>query len=348
MWETISVRTISLSKHALEFDDIVLIPKYSELKTRKDADTSFVLKNYIKNIEYKFRIPVCPSSMLCTIDETKAQFLCDNNYFYIMHRFGDTLKFVKKANEEKWEFISISVGVGKNCSDIIHDIKSAGYEVDLICVDVAHGHHFLVKEAIENIRNVFPQVYIVAGNVSTKEGTQDLKDWGADMVKVSIGTGKACITKDKTGFTLPIFTCIQECSEVDVPIMADGGVRSHGDIAKSIVAGSSVNMVGSMFAACIDSPSETICEYPVADSKSDKTFKQPKIYKKYFGSASFENKFLNNLKTENIEGKTVLIEENGKTYEEMLEEIEQDLQSSISYSGGYNIQDLAKTKYRII
>jgi GMP reductase len=178
--------------------------------------------------------------------------------------------------------------------------------------------------------------------------TQDLKDWGADMVKVAIGTGKACITKDKTGFTLPVFTCIQECAEVDVPIMADGGVRCHGDIAKSIVAGSTINMVGSMFAACTDSPADRIIEYPVTDSKSDLEFKKPKLYKKYFGSASYEHKIINNLSVENIEGTTVLVEENGKTYLQMLLEIEQDLQSSISYSGGYNITDLSHTNYRII
>ena len=130
--------------------------------------------------------------------------------------------------------------------------------------------------------------------------------------------------------------------------MADGGVRSHGDIAKSIVAGSVISMVGSMFAACKDSPSEEILDYPVVDSKSDKIFKLPKKYKKYFGSASFENKVLNNLKEENIEGKTVLLEENGKTYEQLLQEIQQDLQSSISYSGGFCIADLSHTKYRII
>ena len=329
-------------ERALGFEDVVLVPRYSELQTRKDAHTKLCVADHI------FKLPVCPSNMICTINENIAKFFSENEYFYIMHRFGNTLKFVKKANEENWKFISISVGVGNNCNAIIDQIKENNYNVNCVCVDVAHGHHILVKEAIKKIKQDLPDVFVIAGNVSTRQGTQDLKDWGADMVKVSIGTGKACITKDKTGFTLPIFTCIQECAEVDVPIMADGGVRCHGDIAKSIVAGSSISMIGSMFAACVDSPCETICEYPIADSKSDKKFKTPKIYKKYFGSASFENKFLNNLKAENIEGKTILIEENGKTYEEILKEIEQDIQSSISYSGGYNLDDLARTQYRII
>ncbi|NBO36863.1 GMP reductase, partial [bacterium] len=295
-----------------------------------------------------FVIPICPSNMVCCINEKHAKFFSENNYFYIMHRFCDVSSFLKTANKENWKFISISVGVGEKLDQMLKDFKEQNFKIDCITVDVAHGHHALVKEAINKIKKTFSDIFVIAGNVSTKEGTQDLKDWGADMVKVSIGTGKACITKDKTGFTLPIFTCIQECSEVDIPVMADGGIRSHGDIAKSIVAGATMNMAGSMFAACIDSPCETICDYPVCDSKSDRKFRTPKIYKKYFGSASFENKVLNNLKAENIEGKTVLLEENGKTYEELLLEIKQDIQSSISYSGGYNLSDLGRTQYRII
>ena len=329
-------------ERALGFEDVVLIPKYSELQTRKDAHTKICVADHV------FKLPVCPSNMICTINEELSRFFSENDYFYIMHRFGDTINFVEKANRENWKFISISVGVKENCEKIVNEIKQKNLKVDCVCVDVAHGHHILVKEAIRKIKKNMPETFVIAGNVATREGTQELKDWGADMVKVSVGTGKACITKDKTGFTLPIFTCIQECSQVDIPIMADGGVRCHGDIAKSIVAGSTINMVGSMFSACTDSPAETVLEYAVTDSKSDDCFKMPKIYKKYFGSASFENKKINNLKTENIEGKTVLIESNGKTYQELLLEIEQDLQSSISYSGGYNIEQLARTHYRII
>jgi len=327
---------------ALGFEDIVLIPKYSCLVSRKHADTSVNLAGN------KFKLPICPSNMICTINESLAKFLSESDYFYVMHRFCDVIAFIQKANDENWKFISASVGVGPNCWAVVEEIKKRNLRIDCLTIDVAHGHHELVKEAIKKIKSNFPDTFVIAGNVTTKQGTQDLKDWGADMVKVAIGTGKACITKDKTGFTLPVFTCIQECAEVDVPIMADGGVRCHGDIAKSIVAGSTINMIGSMFVACTDSPAESFTKYPLADSKSHNMFKKPKIYKKYFGSASFDNKSINNQKIENIEGTTILVEENGKTYAEMLLEIKQDLQSSISYSGGYNITDLSHTNYRII
>ena len=329
-------------KNLLSFEDVVLVPKYSRLVSRKHADTSINL------IGKKFKLPVCPSNMVCTINDSLAKFMSESGYFYVMHRFCDVTEFIQKANDENWKFISASIGVGPNCWRVVEEVKKRNLRVDCLTIDVAHGHHSLVKQALEKIKNNLSGVFVIAGNVTTPEGTQDLKDWGADMVKVSIGTGKACITKDKTGFTLPIFSCIQECARVDIPIMADGGVRSHGDIAKSIVAGASISMIGSMFAACKDSPSEETVYYPTADSKNDSFFKIPKKYKKYFGSASFESKTLHNLKEENIEGKMILIEENGKTYEQLLQEIEQDLQSSISYSGGFNISHLSHTHYRVI
>ena len=197
-------------ERALGFEDVVLIPKYSELQTRKDAHTKICVADHV------FKLPVCPSNMICTINEELSRFFSENDYFYIMHRFGDTINFVEKANRENWKFISISVGVKENCEKIVNEIKQKNLKVDCVCVDVAHGHHILVKEAIRKIKKNMPETFVIAGNVATREGTQELKDWGADMVKVSVGTGKACITKDKTGFTLPIFTCIQECSQVNL------------------------------------------------------------------------------------------------------------------------------------
>ena len=85
---------------ALGFEDIVLVPKYSELETRKDAHTKICVADHV------FKLPVCPSNMFCTINEDLSKFLSENGYFYIMHRFGDTVKFVEKANQENWKFVS--------------------------------------------------------------------------------------------------------------------------------------------------------------------------------------------------------------------------------------------------
>ena len=182
---------------------------------------------------------------------------------------------------------------------------------------------------IEYIKEHLPDTKIIAGNVATKDAVRELASWGADIVKVGIGHGSPCTTKDKTGFTMPMFTCVQNCSNVilnngtSIPIIADGGIRCNGDIAKALVAGATMVMAGSMFAACTDSPASLININGVN-------------HKAYFGSASAENKGHNN----NIEGKLNNIPNNGMTYGEKFSEITQDLQSSISYAGGTTLSCL--------
>jgi GMP reductase len=306
---------------ALSYDDVYLIPEYSELDTRKHADTSLTLG------QYKFNLPVVPSNMKTVIDEKWCRWLSDNDYFYIMHRFDAiTVPFVKRANEENHKYISISTGVNKDSLDELNLIKSEGYKVDYITIDVAHGHHLKVKTRIQEIRNLFPDVFIIAGNVTTPEGIKDLESWGADATRVGIGPGKACTTRFQTGFHVPMFTALQKCAEVaNTPIFADGGVHHYGDIAKALVAGASWIMAGSLFAACSDSPAMTVNGRKV-----------------YYGSASAYNKGHNN----NIEG-TILDLEPHSSLDERLREIMQALQSSISYSGGKNLDSLKTTKYVI-
>jgi GMP reductase len=157
---------------------------------------------------------------------------------------------------------------------------------------------------------------------------------GADAVKVGIGGGFACTTKDKTGFTYPMFSCIIECAkDRDVPVIADGGVRCNGDIAKALIAGASMVMCGSIFAACSDSPAPL-----VKDAHGRR-------YKQYFGSASVHNK----IEKKNIEGTMKLMDTDAFTYLEKMEEIKQDLQSAISYAGGCNLGalNLSKVAYGV-
>jgi len=182
---------------------------------------------------------------------------------------------------------------------------------------------------IEWIKKNLPDTKIIAGNVATSDAVRQLSNWGADIVKVGIGQGSPCTTKDKTGFTMPMFSCVKLCSNVVldngniVPIIADGGIRCNGDIAKALVAGATMVMAGGLFAACTDSPASVISINGLD-------------HKAYFGSASVENKGHNN----NVEGKLNQIPNNGMTYGEKLNEITQDLQSSISYAGGKTLSCL--------
>tara|TARA_R110002167_G_scaffold70836_1_gene200007 strand:- start:1206 stop:1832 length:627 start_codon:yes stop_codon:yes gene_type:complete len=198
-----------------------------------------------------------------------------------------------------------------------------------------------MRDMINYCKNQLPNTQIIAGNVATPRAVKDLASWGADIVKVGIGQGSPCTTKDKTGFTMPMFSCIQQCSNLQIekpffdelgdvnsynstiPIIADGGVFSNGDISKALVAGANLVMAGGLFACCADSPSHSI--------EIDGT-----LHKAYYGSASFENKKTNT----HIEGTLKHVASCGMPIRKKLIEVEEDIQSAISYSGGRDISAL--------
>lgn len=311
-------------KRYLHYKDVFLIPKMSGLPTRKVASTFTSLNNHT------FRVPVVPSNMRCSIDIKQAKLLSENDYFYVMHRFDiDNFEFVKQCNEENWKSVSISVGVHDKDYQVLENIFSNNLRLDFITIDVAHGHHSFVKQILEYIcKFKTNETYVIAGNIATPQAAEDLVLWGADAIKVGIGQGYVCTTKDKTGFTMPMFTCIQDVAErCKVDIIADGGIRCNGDIVKAIAAGAKMVMCGGMFAGLIDSPS------PVIKDPSNSVI----LYKEYFGSASAKNK---NTET-NIEGRSELIPMQHNTYLWKLNEIEQDLQSAISYAGGEDLESLS-------
>lgn len=325
---------------ALKYSDVCLIPAYSACKSRSDLCTLTTLG------PQKFRLPIIPANMKAVINEDIAKWMSANQYFYIMHRFNiDMLKFVQRANEEDWETISVSVGVKEEDANFLLKASSLKLRIDYITIDIAHGHSLNMKEAIENVRRYYPDVYLIAGNVATPSGVGDLAAWGANCVKIGVGQGSPCTTKDKTGFTLPMFSCTMNCSSIvqgpagwfespddceRIPIIADGGIKFNGDIAKALVAGATMIMAGGLFATCSDSPAEEV-------KMNGKT------YKAYFGSASAKNKGHNN----HIEGTLKNLSSNGMSYKRKLTEIRQDLQSAISYSGKLKAEDLKGVHYEL-
>lgn len=305
--------------NALKYEDVCLLPNYSEVKSRSECSTF----SYIGG--QQFKLPIVPANMKTVIDTDLARWMSRERYFYIMHRFGISVTdFICMANVEDWQTISISVGVNaedEKTIEYIRDMKNI--RVDYITIDIAHGYSKSMKEMLKYIRRELgDSVCIIAGNVCTRDAVKSLIQWGADVVKVGIGQGSPCTTKDKTGFTYPMFTCVRECFG-DVPIIADGGIKCNGDIAKALVAGADWVMAGGLFARCIDSPALEV------HTESGKQ-------KIYYGSASAENKGNNR----HIEGVKRALEANDMTYEQKFIEIKQDLQSSISYAGGSCIDHL--------
>src|SRR5690554_5349112 len=271
-----------------DYEDIQLIPRKCVVKSRRECDTS------IKFGKHVFRMPVVPSNMETVIDEKLAITLAKENYFYVMHRFDEEARipFIKKMNELGL-FTSISVGVKDYEYDFILKLKKLNLIPDYITIDIAHGHSNAVINMIKHIKQHLKDTFVIAGNVGTPEAVIDLENAGADATKVGIGPGKVCTTKLKTGFGTGGWqlAALERCSAVArKPLIADGGIRHHGDIAKSIRFGASMIMIGSLFAGHDESPGELV-------------IKEDGKYKDYYGSASQSQK-----KTaENIEGKYILI-----------------------------------------
>lgn len=254
-----------------DYEDIQLIPNKSIVKSRSEIDTS------IQFGPRRFKLPVVPANMQTVMNETLAEWFAANDYFYIMHRFDEAarLPFVKRM-QEKGLFASISVGVKEGEFKFVESLKDANLSPEYITIDIAHGHSDQVIEMIQHIKKLLPDVFVIAGNVGTPEGVRELENAGADATKVGIGPGRVCITKIKTGFGTGGWqlAAVNHCSKAArKPIIADGGIRTHGDIAKSVRFGASMVMIGSLFAAHDESPGETV----ELDGKK---------YKEYFGSAS--------------------------------------------------------------
>ena len=307
-----------------DYDNILLLPRKCRVESRSECDASVELGGR------KFRIPVVPANMKTVVDESTCVWLAQNGYFYVMHRFHfDNVQFARDM-KARGLFVSISLGVKQPDYATVDTLAALGLVPEYVTIDIAHGHAESVKDMIAYLKEKMPSVFIIAGNVATPEAVIDLENWGADATKVGVGPGKVCITKLKTGFGTGGWqlSALKWCARVATkPIIADGGTRSHGDIAKSVRFGASMVMIGSLFAGHEESPGKTV----EVDGE---------MFKEYYGSASDFNKG----EYKHVEGKRILEPIKGKLANTLIE-MEQDVQSSISYSGGTKLMDIRKVNY---
>lgn len=310
-----------------DYDNVLLLPRKCRVESRSECDAGIELGGR------RFRIPVVPANMKTVINEDICKWMAQNGYFYVMHRFDlDNVKFVRDMREAG-VYTSISLGVKPADYQIVDTLAKEGLAPDYITIDIAHGHADSVKNMLAYLKKHLPSTFVIAGNVGTPEGIIDLENWGADATKVGIGPGKVCITRLKTGFGTGGWqlSALKWCARVATkPIIADGGIREHGDIAKSIRFGATMVMIGSMLAGHEESPGKTV----EVDGK---------LFKEYYGSASDFNKG----EYKHVEGKRILEPIKGKLAETLIE-MEQDVQSSISYAGGTKLLDIRKVNYVLL
>jgi len=357
---------------SLNYSNVHLIPNQCIVKSRSECDAS------IGFLGKKFKLPITPANMPAVINVDISKYLSHNGYFYIMHRFLDNENLIRQCNKENWPIISISVGVQESDKNLIDFIANNNYRVDFITIDIAHSFAESTAEIIRYIKSKILSVKIIAGNISgDKQSIEFLQRAGADCLKIGLSCGKGCSTYSTTGVGSPMFSAALESGTFsDIPVILDGGVREPADIAKAICAFTSVQkvptyggypqwknplnipfiMAGSIFSACIDSPGETIHKHIHVNNEYrwDKNLNnyipvlKTKSYKKYYGSASEENKSKTGQEIKNIEGVSVELECNGLKYTEYLEKLKQAIQSQISYSGGKKLESLKNFKWGII
>ena len=313
-------------KTALTYDDIQLVPKYSEVKSRKNVS----LRTKVSR-NYYIEIPIIASPMDTVCGYSMASLMMKLGGIGCIHRFmsiEEQSKIMKRLNDEKMfasQPIMACVGANGDFLERSKSLISAG--TNIILIDVAHGHHKNVKIAIDKIKSIDSSVDIIAGNIATKQAAIDLVDWGADGLRVGIGGGSLCTTRVQTGFGIPNVSAIQECSiESLVPVMADGGLRSSGDMAKAIAVGANCVMLGSLLAGTSESPGTVY-----VDEYGTKT-------KLFRGSASLSTKKANNQSQRNIEGESTTIPYKGSAIN-IIDNILDGIRSAFSYTGAMNINE---------
>ncbi len=371
-------------RRALTYDDINIVPKYSELKSRGDVKLN---TRFTKNTELTIPIVSSPMDTVTGLDMAKE--MMEWGGVGVIHRFqsieeqskmmksvwkvwdsyfdignGQTLdecydewyESIKHWNHppEKSDFedlqerlewrermllddgvwkkrpLCAAIGVKGDYLERAQELIKNGCNVLLI--DVAHGHHKLVGEAIEKIKQNLSRVEVVAGSVATGEACEYLCEKGADSIRVGIGNGSLCETRIRTGVGIPQVTALLDCVSVadtyNTPVIADGGVRDIGDVCKGLACGADSVMLGSLLSGTKESPGEI-----------EKVGKWPneQLYKKYRGSASLDSKKSRG-SNKNVEGNHKVIPYKGKV-KRVIGDIQEGIRSSFSYVGANNISE---------
>jgi len=315
------------NKTAITYEDILLVPQYSEVESRSEVDLSSNLGLYPE-----LKYPIISAPMDTVTGAEMALEMDRLGGLGIIHRYNtiqDQNNIIRELKRLGAKNIASAIGVTGDYFERAQALVHSG--ADIICVDIAHGHHSSMKKALEVLRERFPYIHIMAGNVATGEGYKDLSNWGADSVKVGIGNGSICSTRMNTGHGIPSVTAIMECMKMSqsmlkpAKIIADGGIRNSGDIVKALAVGADFVMLGSLLAGTKESPGELI-NTPNGSRKT------------YRGMASREAQNEWRGKSSTPEGISTTIAYKGEL-EPLFLDLIGGIKSGFSYTGARNISE---------
>ena len=235
----------------LTFDDVLIVPRRSSVRSRQDVSLRTRLS---RNVHLD--LPVVAANMDTVCEHAMAIAMARLGGIGIVHRFlpvdaqADQIARVKAVDADL--LVGAAVGTDADLVERSEALVAAG--VDVLVLDIAHGHSDHAIRGVRTLKERFPGVDVVAGNVATFEGAADLVEAGADGVKVGVGPGGVCTTRIVAGVGVPQLTAVVDTAAVGVPVIADGGIRASADIAKALAAGASTVMMGSMLAGTKESP----------------------------------------------------------------------------------------------
>jgi len=316
-------------KDSLSFDDVLLTPKYSDITSRSQVDIS----NYLDD-ELLFDFPIISSPMDTVTEDRMAIAMANAGGFGVVHRYNtieEQVNILSKIEGTR----AAAIGMTGDCIERATHLYNT-CNVDILCIDVAHGHHSMMKSCLLELKQRFgDDVHIMAGNVATLEAFDALSSWGADSIRVGIGGGSICSTRLVSGHGVPTFQSLLDCSQTtyDTTIIADGGIKTSGDVVKAFAAGADFVMVGSLLSATSETPGEV---FNSAEGKQ---------YKVYRGMASSAAQKDWRGKSSSPEGISTTIPYKGKTHN-ILRDLKGGVQSGFSYSGARSFEEFqAKSSF---
>jgi IMP dehydrogenase len=311
-------------RKAYSFDDVLLVPQYSEVASRGDCNTSTSLP------KLKLKIPIFAANMDTICGSQMAAKMGSLGGCGIVHRYmrvSETFNIINAWHllEESYPLVLAvgSISHDKRRIDTILQASVEGCNVGL-CIDLAHGDSFHVLDTLDYIRTKKDfDGLVIAGNVCTFDGAARLLVAGADIVKVGVGGGSACTTRIKTGCGYPQLAAVEECAKAG-PIIADGGIRNYGDAAKALAVGAEAVMIGGLLAG-------TDCTPNWRSTTKELEFR---------GMASKEARESCGGRASYAEGitTTVLAKEEGST-EQVITELVEGIKSAMAYAGAKTIRE---------